>query len=83
MNLEEQANRFKWAKETLAQLMEPHVKEAIMKLSLIQPSYLQTGEMRIIITETEQDILNQLIEAKQMYMQRFPFLRIEEILLEE
>lgn len=67
MNLEEQAIRFKWAKEILAQLLEPHVKEAIQRLSLIQPSYSQTGD--IIMSQEEQDILNRLIEAKQMYMQ--------------
>lgn len=69
MTHEQEAQRMQWAKEELLRLMEPHVKEAIRQMSLVNPvaEYVE-GELKLVMTQTEKDILDRLTEVKQMYM---------------
>lgn len=78
MTHRQEAQRMQWAREELLRLMEPHVKEAIREMSLVQPKaeYVE-GELKLVMTQTEKDILDRLTEVKQMYMK---MLGIKELL---
>lgn len=79
MIAEDYAQRTQYLKDTLYQLMRPHVQEAMLKMSLLQPKVeIVEGELKIIITETEQEIIDQLVEVRNMYMK---ILGMEETLL--
>lgn len=80
MIAEDSAKRMQYAKEELLRLMEPHVKKAIREMSLVQPKaeYVE-GELKLVMTQTEKDILDTLTEIRNIYMK---MLGIEELLIE-